>query len=114
MVSGGIEACRFWKFKATPKGWTDNKPSLHSPQKIFIPKTKVGNSPEKRLQIIECPSSHVTENYMWVAYSNNIHMIYLPACNRLLGGGGNQWSNDGVSIAQCGIVTESTIIAITP
>ena len=32
-----------WKFKATSKGWTDDKTSLHWLQKIFIPETKPAN-----------------------------------------------------------------------
>ena len=34
---------------------------------------------QKRLLIINSHGSHITVNYIWEAYSNNIHIIYLPA-----------------------------------
>jgi len=68
-----------WYFTATPKGWIDNKTALKWLRKVFIPLTRPARPSQKRLLIIDGHGSHVTVDYMWEAYSNNIHIIYLPA-----------------------------------
>ena len=45
---------------------------------MFIPLTKPADPSEKRLLIINGHGSHTTVDYMWEAFTNNIHIIYLP------------------------------------
>jgi len=68
-----------WYFTTTPKGWIDNETALKWLRKVFIPLTRPARPSQKRLLIIDGHGSHITVDYMWEAYSNNIHIIYLPA-----------------------------------
>jgi len=46
--------------------------------KVGIYSTKLTKPSQKRLLVINSYGSYVTVNYIWEAYSNNIHIIYLP------------------------------------
>jgi len=74
-----LQPFKHWKFTATPKGWTDNETSLKWLKNVFIPLTKPASPDQKRLLVIDGHGSHVTAEYMYKAYVNNIYLIYLPA-----------------------------------
>jgi len=46
---------------------------------VFIPLIRLVNPLDKRLLIINGHGSHITDDYIWEAFSNNIYIIYLPA-----------------------------------
>jgi len=52
--------------------------SLKWLKKVFIPLIRPVNPLDKRLLIIDGYSNHITNDYIWEAFSNNIHIIYLP------------------------------------
>ena len=47
-------------------------------EKVFIPQTVPRNPSEPRLLILDGHGSHETTEFLWLCYSNNIHMLFLP------------------------------------
>lgn len=69
---------RQWQFAASENGWTSNDNALEWLTKVFIPRTKP-SQPQHRLLVLDGHGSHVTDEFMWQCYLNNIYVIYLPA-----------------------------------
>ncbi|TXB99560.1 hypothetical protein FocTR4_00005435 [Fusarium oxysporum f. sp. cubense] len=68
-----------WEFACSDKGWTSNKLALVWLRKVFIPSTQPENPKEPRLLILDGHGSHVTEEFLWECYDNNIYLLFLPA-----------------------------------
>jgi 4-hydroxybenzoate polyprenyltransferase len=67
-----------WEFTATDNGWTTDSTALEWLQKIFIPLTTPSEPKEQRLLIMDGHGSHETDEFMFLCYEHNIHVIYLP------------------------------------
>ncbi|CCT63413.1 related to transposase [Fusarium fujikuroi IMI 58289] len=68
-----------WEFACSDKGWTSNKLALVWLRKVFIPSTQPEKKNEPRLLILDGHGSHVTEDFLWECYNNNIYLLFLPA-----------------------------------
>jgi hypothetical protein len=68
-----------WEFSCSENGWTSNKLALVWLRKVFIPSTKPENKNEPRLLILDGHGSHMTEEFLWECYNNNIYLLFLPA-----------------------------------
>ncbi|KAF6519132.1 hypothetical protein HZS61_009512 [Fusarium oxysporum f. sp. conglutinans] len=68
-----------WEFSCSENGWTSNKLALVWLRKAFIPSTKPENANEPRLLILDGHGSHMTEEFLWECYNNNIYLLFLPA-----------------------------------
>ncbi|KAM5526920.1 transposase [Fusarium oxysporum f. sp. phaseoli] len=68
-----------WEFSCSENGWTSNKLALVWLRKVFIPSTKPENENEPRLLILDGYRSHMTEEFLWECYNNNIYLLFLPA-----------------------------------
>nr|AER39694.1 transposase [Verticillium dahliae] len=67
-----------WKFTATENGWTDNDTAVFWLKEIFIPSTQPTNPSTARLLILDGHGSHETTEFMYLCYTNNIHLVFLP------------------------------------
>ncbi|KAJ3552019.1 hypothetical protein NPX13_g11219 [Xylaria arbuscula] len=67
-----------WKWDYQKKGWTDDSIGLEWVQKVFIPLTRPDDPSEARLLILDGHGSHITVDFMWECYQNNIQLLYLP------------------------------------
>ena len=70
---------RGWLFTATDKGWINQTVALEWLEKIFIPLTQPDDPDQLRLLVLDGHNSHTTVEFMWLCYSNKIHVLYLPA-----------------------------------
>ncbi|SCN90426.1 related to transposase [Fusarium fujikuroi] len=68
-----------WEFACSDKGWTSNKLALVWLRKVFIPSTQPEKKNEPQLLILNGYGSHVTEDFLWECYNNNIYLLFLPA-----------------------------------
>jgi hypothetical protein len=66
-----------WSFEASEKGWTDDSIALKWLKQVFIPQTKP-ETPSSRLLIVDGHGSHVTDDFMWECFKNDIYLIFLP------------------------------------
>jgi hypothetical protein len=66
-----------WDFTCSPKGWTNNLLAVLWLKKIFIPQTEPTEKGDKRLLILDGHGSHITDDFMFECFWNNIHIIYL-------------------------------------
>lgn len=67
-----------WKFTSTENGWTTDATAIEWLEKVFIPQTAPRDPSEPRLLILDGHGSHETTEFLWLCYSNNIHMLFLP------------------------------------
>ncbi|KAH7460506.1 hypothetical protein FOMA001_g19590 [Fusarium oxysporum f. sp. matthiolae] len=68
-----------WEFTCSEKGWTNNHIALIWLKTVFIPSTKPENPKEPRLLILDGHGSHMTEDFLFECYNNNIFVLFLPA-----------------------------------
>ncbi|RKK17109.1 hypothetical protein BFJ66_g18038, partial [Fusarium oxysporum f. sp. cepae] len=68
-----------WEFTCSEKGWTNNHMALIWLKTVFIPSTKPENPKEPRLLILDGHGSHMTEDFLFECYNNNIFVLFLPA-----------------------------------
>ncbi|KAF4414567.1 Pogo transposable element with KRAB domain [Fusarium acutatum] len=68
-----------WEFTSSEKGWTNNHIALIWLKTVFIPSTKPENPKEPRLLILDGHGSHMTEDFLFECYNNNIFVLFLPA-----------------------------------
>ena len=64
-----------WAF--SPKGWTDSELAKDWLRQVFIPKTlKQGRH---SILILDNQDSHITGEFQYLCFENNIHTLFLPA-----------------------------------
>jgi 4-hydroxybenzoate polyprenyltransferase len=68
-----------WNFTCSEKGWTNNQIALIWLKMVFIPLTKPDNPREPRLLILDGHGSHMTEDFLFECYDNNVFLLFLPA-----------------------------------
>jgi 4-hydroxybenzoate polyprenyltransferase len=68
-----------WNFTCSEKGWTNNEIALIWLKTVFIPLTRPDNPKEPRLLILDGHGSHMTEEFLFECYENNIFLLFLPA-----------------------------------
>jgi hypothetical protein len=68
-----------WNFSCSEKGWTSHQIALIWLKTVFIPLTEPENKNEPRLLILDGHGSHMTEEFLFECYNNNIFLIFLPA-----------------------------------
>ena len=53
--------------------------------KVFLPRTKPPDPNQRRLLVLDGHHSHVTIDFMWLCFQNNVQLLYLPAhCSHVL------------------------------
>src|SRR5690606_10068265 len=67
-----------WKFHSTENGWTDNETAVYWLKEIFIPATQASDLAAARLLILDGHKSHESTEFMYLCYTHNIHLLYLP------------------------------------
>ena len=67
-----------WKFTATDNGWTSDLTAIYWLQEVFIPSTQPADPSTPRLLILDGHGSHETTEFMYLCYSNNIQLVFLP------------------------------------
>jgi hypothetical protein len=68
-----------WYFSCSEKGWTNNHIALIWLKTVFIPSTMPDDPKELRLLILDGHGSHMTEDFLFECYINNIFVLFLPA-----------------------------------
>jgi len=68
-----------WNFTATDNGWTTDPTAISWLQDVFIPATQPAQPSTPRLLILDGHGSHETTDFMWLCYSNDIYLLFLPA-----------------------------------
>lgn len=67
-----------WYYESSPNAYTSNEIAVKWLRDVFIPETvPEGGTKEYRLLLLDGHSSHVTTEFMWEAYQNNILVYYL-------------------------------------
>ena len=66
-----------YEFTSSACGYTTNEISLRWLKEIFLPETATLNG-ETRLLVLDNQGSHITEDFMLLAYRNNVQIVYLP------------------------------------
>ncbi|TVY12490.1 hypothetical protein LARI1_G009648, partial [Lachnellula arida] len=67
-----------WKFQSTDNGWTTDETAHHWLKECYIPQTLPRDPKEPRLLVLDGHGSHETTELMWIFFSNNIHLLFLP------------------------------------
>jgi len=62
-------------FTTSENGWTSNDIGLRWLDEVFLPET--ANNGEKRLLLIDGHGSHISSEFMWKCYENDVLLIYL-------------------------------------
>lgn len=67
-----------WLYTCSDNGWTSNDTNERWLKEIFLPETapKVVSAP--RILLLDNHGSHITTEFMWICFQNNIHLIYMP------------------------------------
>ncbi|KAM9874815.1 transposase [Verticillium dahliae] len=71
-----------WLFSKAKQSNSSGFPCIYSPvywlKEIFIPSTQPADPSTARLLILDGHGSHETTEFMYLCYSNNIHLVFLP------------------------------------
>lgn len=74
-----------WHFTTTDNGWTTDETAVEWLQKVFIDATRPDNPSEPRLLILDGHHSHESIDFIWICFSNNVFLTYLPPhCSHVL------------------------------
>ncbi|RKK80380.1 hypothetical protein BFJ68_g17724 [Fusarium oxysporum] len=68
-----------WEFTCSERGWINNDIALIWLKTVFILSTKPENPREPRLLILDGHGSHMTEDFLFECYNNNIFVLFLLA-----------------------------------
>jgi hypothetical protein len=68
----------YWEMTATPNGWICDDSATEWLEKVFIPQSRPENPSEARLLILDGHGSHETTEFMWLCFTNNIYLLFLP------------------------------------
>ena len=72
-----IDFLEDWNFTYSEKGWTNNQIALQWLRDVFIPEMAPKDPREQRLLILDGHDSHMTEEFLFECYDNNIYLLYL-------------------------------------
>lgn len=72
-----IDFLEDWNFTCSEKGWTNNQIALQWLRNVFIPETAPKDPREPRLLILDGHGSHMTEDFLFECYDNNIYLLFL-------------------------------------
>ncbi|KAF4921140.1 Jerky protein-like protein-like [Colletotrichum fructicola] len=67
-----------WESTATENGWTTDATAIEWLQRVFLPQTKPSEPTQARLLILDGHGSHTTTDFMWLCYTYNVHLLFLP------------------------------------
>lgn len=71
-----------WEFTATDNAWTSDFTAVEWLEKVFLPQTA---TLEPRLLILDGHGSHETTEFMYLCYTNNVYLLFLPPhCSHVL------------------------------
>jgi hypothetical protein len=80
-----LDPYKGWKFTAIANAWTNNEVAVEWLQKVFIPNIQPTDFSQKRLLLMDGHGSHITTEFMWQCFQNNILLLYLPPhCSHVL------------------------------
>lgn len=63
-------------YTTSDNGWTNNSIGLHWLDEVFLPETQDGD--EYRILLLDGHASHISIEFMWKSYQNNVLLIFLP------------------------------------
>lgn len=66
-----------WNFTSSEEGWTNDQIALKWLKSVFIPQTKPSKKEEPRLLVVDGHSSHMTEDFLFECYDDNIFVLFL-------------------------------------
>ena len=67
-----------WRYCVSENAFTTNKLGCRWLEEIFLPQTTPATPGAPRILLLDNHGSHVTVDFMWKAYQNNVHLIYMP------------------------------------
>jgi hypothetical protein len=65
-----------WRFDSTENAFTSNAIGFKWLMEVFLPETACG--PQTRLLLCDNHGSHITVDFMYQCFVNNVQMVYLP------------------------------------
>lgn len=68
-----------WHYTVSENGWTSNAIGLQWLETKFLPESAPANPSEWRLLICDGHGSHATIDFMWMAKTNHVFILYLPS-----------------------------------
>ncbi|KDN72148.1 putative transposase [Colletotrichum sublineola] len=67
-----------WEFTATENGWTTDDTAVEWLTRVFLPQSQPCQPDQARLLIVDGHRSHTTTDFMWLCYTYNVHLLFLP------------------------------------
>jgi DDE superfamily endonuclease/Tc5 transposase DNA-binding domain len=67
-----------WQYTCSENGWTSNNIGIQWLKEIFLPETLPKIAGANRILLLDNHGSHITTEFMWICYQNNIRLVYLP------------------------------------
>lgn len=67
-----------WLYTCSENAWTSNDISVRWLKEVFIPETLPNRPNASRILLLDNHGSHITTEFMWICFQNNIRLIYLP------------------------------------
>jgi DDE superfamily endonuclease/Tc5 transposase DNA-binding domain len=67
-----------WQYTCSENGWTSNNIGIQWLKEIFIPETLPKRAGANRILLLDNHGSHITTEFMWICFQNNIRLVYLP------------------------------------
>ena len=74
-----LENFQDWSFTASENGWTSNELAVEWLTKLFIPRTQPEDKNQYRLLVLDGHGSHITDEFMYTCFKNNVYLLFLPA-----------------------------------
>ena len=68
-----------WYYATTDSAWTNSELGLQWLKKLFLPETAPTEQRAHRLLLCDGHSSHMTPEFIWECYINDVDLVYLPA-----------------------------------
>jgi len=67
-----------YRFTTSENGWTTNEIGVSWLNEIFLPETKP-DPPGRRVLILDGHASHVSVEFQWTCWNNEVDLVYLPS-----------------------------------
>jgi DDE superfamily endonuclease/Tc5 transposase DNA-binding domain len=67
-----------WLYTCSENAWTSNDTGARWLKEIFIAETLPKKADAHRILLLDNHGSHITTEFMWICFQNNIRLIYLP------------------------------------
>ncbi|KAK8073319.1 transposase [Apiospora phragmitis] len=68
-----------WKYTSTSSGWSNTQIAERWLDEIYLPETAPADPDQWRLLILDGHRTHISEKFMWTAYTSKVYLLYLPA-----------------------------------